>query len=64
MKKPTTETPAPDLAGLISAVLRHPDTPDTIRHGILEGMAYFQYDDTDESHIRLVLEGAKKAEAR
>lgn len=50
------KTAAPsDLAQLISTVLRHPETPEGIREGILQSMTQYSYDDTAPEHIRLIL---------
>ncbi len=59
------QTAAPsDLAELISTVLRHTDTPASVREGILQGMCQYSYDDTAPEHIRLILEGRRAQKAR
>ncbi len=57
-KRTGVKTAAPsDLAELISTVLRHPETPASVRESILQGMCQYPSDDTAPEHIRLVLEG-------
>lgn len=51
--------PVRELAELISGVLRHPDTPESVRDGIFGGMSNYNFDDTDPCYIRMVIKSAK-----
>jgi hypothetical protein len=44
-----------DLPELISAVLRHPDTPVNLYNAIGDAITEWQMDDTDPTYIRLAL---------
>lgn len=47
--------PELDLAGLVSAVLRHPDTPTPMRDAVLESFGAITYDDTAPEYVRGLL---------
>jgi hypothetical protein len=47
--------PKKDLPELISAVLRHPDTPANLYNSIGDAIADWQHDDTNPAYIRLAL---------
>jgi len=54
--------PKKDLAELLSAVLRHADTPQVISEAIKEAMAQINEDETDPRFVALILEAAARAE--